>query len=72
MTAGMVSPMLGGGFCGFGYSGIFSLFFGNFLFPAGNGYIYTHITLWQHVSTVRRSSSDQYRTLFFKVQQSEN
>ena len=21
MTAGMVSPMLGGGFCGFGYSG---------------------------------------------------
>jgi len=28
VTAGMVSLMLGGGFCGFGYSGIFSLFFG--------------------------------------------
>ena len=29
MAAGMVSLMLEGGFCGFGYSGIFSLFFGN-------------------------------------------
>ena len=28
MTVGMVSLMLGGGFCGFGYCGIFSLFFG--------------------------------------------
>jgi hypothetical protein len=28
VTAGMVSLMLGGGFCGFGYSSIFSLFFG--------------------------------------------
>ena len=28
VTAGMVSLMLGGGLCGFGYSGIFSLFFG--------------------------------------------
>ena len=27
VTAGMVSLMFGGGFCGFGYSGIFSLFF---------------------------------------------
>ena len=24
----LYAPMLGGGFCGFGYSGIFSLFFG--------------------------------------------
>ena len=28
VTAGMVSLMLGVGYCGFGYSGIFSLFFG--------------------------------------------
>ena len=29
MTAGMVSLMLGAGYCGFGYSGFFSLFFGS-------------------------------------------
>jgi len=34
-------------------------------------YIYPQLTLWQRVSTVRRSSSVQKRT-FFKVQQSEH